>query len=93
MPFIGLVIAMCFFFHHKRRWREAARWGAFGECGPSRDRDTKRERHDDRGARHAERRQERRGRRSVELSPEEEAARRARRRAAAETSFYRHAVV
>ncbi len=79
MPFIGLVIAMCFFFHHKRRWRADHHWG---DCAPRHPRDQRR----------AERREDRRARRETARAPEEEAARRARRRAAAEASFYAHAV-
>ena len=89
MPFIGLVIAMCFFFHHQRRWREGYQWGP---CGPRDTRETQRERHEERHAERRGRREERRADRRRARSPEEEATRRARRRAAAEASFYAHAV-
>jgi signal transduction histidine kinase len=89
MPFIGLVIAMCFFFHHKRRWRDGYEWGS---CGARARRDrgeaTAPRREDDPPRRGADGRKRRRS----ERTPEEEAARRARRRAAAEASFYGHAV-
>jgi signal transduction histidine kinase len=89
MPFIGLVIAMCFFFHQKRRWREGYQWGP---CGPRENREPDRERHEERHAERRARREERRAERRRARSPEEEATRRARRRAAAEASFYAHAV-
>jgi signal transduction histidine kinase len=87
MFFLWMVIAMCF-FSSKRHWRGYAWDGGSrggGACGwPSH--------HDDKRARKQARRDARRAA-GEGLTPEQQAERRARWRAAAEASFYGHAVV